>query len=134
MLLPVHCYPLKMAFFYCACAVPRLMQHLYKHLQYLINAIPALPVSVNELLTCLLKCDELCKRMSLQFLHFSQYTTTIPFSIYTTINKINRYGFILNAYLPSEATRLKTSITFVARTMETRAPSIVLKMHVSIGT
>ena len=131
MLLPVHCYPLKMAFFYCACAVPRLMQHLYIHLQYLINAITALPVSVNELLTCLLKCDELCKRMSLQFLHFSQYTTTTPFSI---LQSINRYGFILNAYLPSEATRLKTSITFVARTMETLAPSIVLKTHVSIGT
>ena len=35
---------------------------------------------------------------------------------------------ILNVYLPSEATRLKTiSITFVARIMETGAPSIVLK-------
>ena len=33
---------------------------------------------------------------------------------------------ILNAYLPSEATRLKTSI---ARTMETRGPSIVLEAH-----
>ena len=40
----------------------------------------------------------------------------------------NSYEFcILNVYLPSETTRLKTSITFVARTMETHAPSIVLK-------
>ena len=64
--------------------------------------------------------------------HFSpllQYTTATVF--YTTINKINRYGsYIL--YLPSEATRLKTSITFVARTMETRGPSIVLKTHKSL--
>ena len=62
--------------------------------------------------------------------HFSpllQYTIPIPFS---KLQSINRYGFyILNAYLPSEATRLKTSITFVARTMGTRAPSIVLKTH-----
>ena len=61
--------------------------------------------------------------------HFSpllQYTTATVF--YTTINKINRYGFCI-LYLPSEATRLKTSITFVARTMETRGPSIVLKPH-----
>ena len=62
------------------------------------------------------------------FLHFSSIPPQTVF--YTTINKINRYGFcILNAYLPSEATRLKTSITFVARTMETRGPSIVLKTH-----
>ena len=48
-----------------------------------------------------------------------QYTTVIPFSI---LQSINRYGFCtLNAYLPSEATRLKTSITFAARTMETHA-------------
>ena len=62
--------------------------------------------------------------------HFSpllEYTTVILFSI---LQSINRYRFcILNAYLPSEATRLKTSITFIARTMETRAPSIVLKTH-----
>ena len=61
--------------------------------------------------------------------HFSpllRYTTKTVF--YTTINKINRYGFCI-LYLPSEATRLKTSITFVARTMETRGPSIVLKMR-----
>ena len=58
--------------------------------------------------------------------HFSpllQYTNTAVF--YTTINKINRYGFYI-LYLPSEATRLKTSITFVA---ETRGPSIVLITH-----
>ena len=64
--------------------------------------------------------------------HFSpllQYTTATVF--YTTINKINRYGFCI-LYLPSEATRLKTSITFVARTMETRGPSIVLKTHKSL--
>ena len=64
--------------------------------------------------------------------HFSpllQYITATVF--YTTINKINRYGFCI-LYLPSEATRLKTSITFVARTMETRGPSIVLKMHKSL--
>ena len=33
-----------------------------KHLQYLMNTIPAIPVIVNELaesLTCLLRCDEL---------------------------------------------------------------------------
>ena len=62
--------------------------------------------------------------------HFSpllQYTTATVF--YTTINKINRYGSCI-LYLPSEATRLKTSIIiFVARTMETRGPSIVLKTH-----
>ena len=62
--------------------------------------------------------------------HYSphlQYTTAIPFSI---LQSINRYRFcILNAYLPSEATRLKTSITFIARAMETRALSIVLKMR-----
>ena len=64
--------------------------------------------------------------------HFSpllQYTTATVF--YTTINKINRYGSCI-LYLPSEATRLKTSITFVARTMETRGPSIVLKTHNSL--
>ena len=56
------------------------------------------------------------------FLHFSSIPQQYRFSI------INSYGFcILNVYLPSEATRLKTSITFVARTMEIRAPSIVLK-------
>ena len=62
--------------------------------------------------------------------HFSpllQYTIPIPFSI---LQSMKRYRFcILNAYLPSEATRLKTSITFAARTMETHAPSIVLKTH-----
>ena len=61
--------------------------------------------------------------------HFSpllQYTTATVF--YTTINKINRYGLCI-LYLPSEAMRLKTSITFIARTMETRGPSIVLKTH-----
>ena len=61
--------------------------------------------------------------------HFSpllQYTTATVF--YTTINKVNRYGFRI-LYLPSEATRLKTSNTFVARTMETCGPSIVLKPH-----
>ena len=64
--------------------------------------------------------------------HFSpllQYTTATVF--YTTINKINRYGLCI-LYLPSEATKLKTSITFIARTMETRGPSIVLKMHKSL--
>ena len=60
------------------------------------------------------------------FLHFSSIPLQ-PFC-YTTINKINRYGFCI-LYLPSEATRLKTSITFVARTMETCGPSIVLKTH-----
>ena len=55
-----------------------------------------------------------------------QYTTATVF--YTTINKINRYGFFILC-LPSEATRLKTSITFIARTMETRGPFIVLKTH-----
>ena len=61
--------------------------------------------------------------------HFSplvRYTTATVF--YTTINKINRYGFCI-LYLPSEPTRLKTSSTFVARTMETHGPSIVLKTH-----
>ena len=61
--------------------------------------------------------------------HFSpllHYTTATLF--YTTISKINRYGFCI-LYLPSEATRLKTSITFVARTMEICGPSIVLKTH-----
>ena len=61
--------------------------------------------------------------------HFSpllQYTTGTVF--YTTINKIDTDS----VYLPSEATRLKTSITFVARTMETRGPSIVLKTHKSL--
>ena len=64
--------------------------------------------------------------------HFSpllQYTTATVF--YTTISKINRYGFCI-LYLPSEAKRLKTSITFVARTMETHGPSIVLKAHKSL--
>ena len=61
--------------------------------------------------------------------HFSpllQYTTATDF--YITINKIYRYGFCI-LYLPSEVTRLKTGITFIARTMETRGPSIVLKTH-----
>ena len=59
------------------------------------------------------------------FLHFSSIPPQYRFSI---LQSINSYEFcILNVYLPSEATRLKTSITFVARTMETRAPSIVLK-------
>ena len=42
--------------------VPLVMVLGNKYLQYLMNAIPALPVTVNELaelLTCLLKCDEL---------------------------------------------------------------------------
>ena len=59
--------------------------------------------------------------------HFSPlplYTAVTVF--YTTINKINKYGFCI-LYLPSEATRLKTSITFIARTMETHGPFIVLK-------
>ena len=66
--------------------------------------------------------------------HFSpllQYTTATVF--YTTINKIIRYGSCI-LYLPSEgceATRLKTSISFVARTMETRGP-IVLKTYKSL--
>ena len=60
------------------------------------------------------------------FFPLLQYTTTTIF--YTTINKINRYGFCI-LYLRSEATRVKTSITFVARTMETRGPSIVLETH-----
>ena len=61
------------------------------------------------------------------FFPLLQYTTAIPFSM---LQSINRYGFcILNAHLPGEATRLKTSIIFVTRTMETRDPSIVLKTH-----
>ena len=59
--------------------------------------------------------------------HFSLllwYTTATVFK--TTINKINRYGFCI-LYLPSEATRLKTSIAFIARTIETHGPFIVLK-------
>ena len=48
-----------------------------------------------------------------------------PFSI---LQLINRDGFcILNAYLLSEATRLKMSITFVVGVMETLAPSVALK-------
>ena len=65
--------------------------------------------------------------------HFSpllQYTgTAIPFS---TLQSINRYGFcILNAYLPIDAMRLKTSITFIGLYThgETHGPYIVLKMH-----
>ena len=41
-------------------AVPLVLGN--KYLQYFMKAIPALPVTVNELaelLTCLLKCDEL---------------------------------------------------------------------------
>ena len=61
------------------------------------------------------------------FFHFSSIPQQYHFFI---LQSTNRYGFcILNAYLPSEAMRLKTSINFVARTMGTRAPSIVLKMH-----
>ena len=84
-----------------------------------MSAKPAQPVTVNELLTCLLKSD-------VTFLHFSSIPPQYRFSI---LQSINSYEFcILNVvYLPSEATRLKTSITFVARTMETHAPSIVLK-------
>ena len=93
-----------------------------KHLQYLMNTIPALPFTENKLLTYLLNES---------WYHFSpllQYTTAaILFSI---LQSINRYRFyILNAYLPSEATSLKMSITFVARTMENCAPSIVPKTH-----
>ena len=51
-------------------------------------------------------------------------------SVLSIPQSINRYGFYIpNTYLPSEAMRLKASITFVARTMETHAPSIVLKTH-----
>ena len=92
-----------------------------KHLQYLMNTIPALPFTKNKLLTYLLN------ESGYHFSPLLQYTTAILFSI---LQSINRYRFcILNAYLPSEATRLKTSITFVARTMENRAPSIVPKTH-----
>ena len=74
-----------------------------KHFQYLMNIIHAQPVTVNELLTCLLDYESGCN-----FSPLLQYTITIPFSI---LQSINRYGFcILNAYLPSEATRLKMSI------------------------
>ena len=76
-----------------------------------MNAIPALPVTVNELaelITCLFKRDELRKRMSL-FSTSPVYHHNIV--SYTTIKN----GFcILNASLPSEATRVKTSITFIA--------------------
>ena len=47
---------------------------------------------------------------------FLQYTTATVF--YTTINKINIYGFCI--------------LYFVARTMETRGPSIVLNTHKSL--
>ena len=59
---------------------------LQKHLQYLMNAIPAQPVQVtiNELLTCLLKCDELWKRMSLFSTSPVYHRNTV---FYTTINK-----------------------------------------------
>ena len=39
---------------------------------------------------------------------------------------MNRYGFFILC-LPSEA--MRPSITFLARTLETHDPSIVLKMH-----
>ena len=48
-----------------------------------MNAIPTQPVTVNELLTCLLKCDELLKRMSTSPV---QYNTAILFSILQSIN------------------------------------------------
>ena len=59
-----------------------------------------------------------------------QYTTTIPFSI---LQSINSYKFcILNVYLPSEATRLKTSITFInGDTCSFHCPQ---NTQVSIGT
>ena len=44
---------------------------------------------------------------------------------YTTINKYIRILY----YFPSEGTRLKTSIIFVAGILDTRAPFIVLKMR-----
>ena len=92
-----------------------------KHLQYLMNTIPALPFTENKLLTYLLNESGYHFSPLLQYIY---HRNTV---FYTTIN---RYRFcILNAYLPSEATRLKMSITFVARTMENRAPSIVLKTH-----
>ena len=74
-----------------------------KHLQYLISAIPALPFTVNELLTCLLKCDELWKRVSL-FSTSPVYCTTATV-FYTTINKIHYTYSILTTYLVT--TRLK---------------------------
>ena len=62
--------------------------------------------------------------VTISILHLS----SIPsFSILQLINR-DRFS-ILNAYLPSEATRLKTSITFVVRTMETLVPSVVFKMR-----
>ena len=81
-------------------------------------------------MNCLLVCSNAMSYQSAH--HFSpllQYTTTTVF--YTTINKINRYGSYILC-LPREATKLKTSISFVARTMETRGPSIVLKTHKSL--
>ena len=58
-------------------------------------------------------------------LQLVQYTTARLFSV---LQSINRYTFcILNAYLPSEATSLKTSIIFITGTMGTHAPFIALK-------
>ena len=83
-------------------------------------------------------CSWVCKRSDAAFSsnHFflsNALATThlqkqLPVYYSLLINKINRYGFCI-LYLPSEATRLKTSITFIARTMETCGPFIVLKTH-----
>ena len=96
-----------------------------KHLQYPMEAIPALPVTLNNCL--LVYSNSMSYKNGCHSSPLLQYTTAIPSSI---LQSINRYRFcILNAYLSSEAMRLKTNITFVARTMETRAPSIVFKAH-----
>ena len=61
--------------------------------------------------------------------HYSPLFQHSNARLFYILQLINRYAFcILNAYLPSEAMSLIPSIIFVAGTVETGAPFIVLKM------
>ena len=59
------------------------------YLQYLMNAFPAQLVTVNELLTCLLKLAMICESGCI-YPPLLQYTIAIPFSL---LLSINGYGF-----------------------------------------
>ena len=102
----------------------------YQHFLYLMNAFPAQLVNANKLLTGSLWCDDLRKRTSL----FSTSPVYHRQTVFYT-KSINRYAFyFLNAYLPCEATNLKTSIIFIPGTIDTRAPLIVLKTRTCVRT
>ena len=70
-------------------------------------------------------------RADVTILHFSSKSPPDSFLYYVQSINMDTYC-VFNTYLPSEAMTLKTSITFIAGTLETHALLIDLKILIHV--